>query len=224
MGAEMSDIERSLAHDLKHPLLNIARQAELAEFRPETLKHIQQTAEQTLMLLDSYLLSAQGEYGQTHLDLSPVHAGALFYDATRQLERHGIVRVDETKLDIRESEPIMSHPLALTSLLSMFGMIVRDINDGKNSLVLRSYKGTEGKIGLGIFSAQRLTQRDVDYALEMRGQVQMPLTRISNKHGSTLSIADNLCKALGGELLVKKMGRLSGLVTELPKSEQLAFI
>lgn len=213
---------RSLAYELKQPLIRIARQAELRD--SGELGSIQRTAEQALRLVDTYLLSAQAEYGQLSLDLAPESTGSVLYDVSYLLhaETHGLSLI----VDNRAHEPVMTHRPALISILNVFGATLLGLerSNSRAELTLRSYKTRAGAVGVGIFSDAALTAADLRQALELQGRAHMPMARLSNSSHVSLSLADGLCRAIGGTLEVKHMGRLNGLVTELPRSEQLALV
>ncbi len=215
---------RALAYELKQPLIRIARQAELND--PSGLAMIQQTADQTLQLLDSFLLTAQTEYGQKALDLSPINAGSILYDVAVQLRSQADAQNIELVLDNRAHETIMTHRPALTSIMHVFGNTLLTMNnDAKRpELTLRSYKTRSGAVGIGMFTRTSLSQADLRQALALQGRAHMPLARFSSTAHISLAIADGLCKAIGGSLTVKRMGALNGFATELPRSEQLALI
>lgn len=213
MGTDNQDMSlRSLAYEIKQPLIRIARASERGHACE--LESIQQTAEQTLRLIDTYLLSAQADYGQVALDLSPESTGSILYDAAYQL------RTITPLIDNRNHEPIMTHRAALISVLNMCSSALHDF--GKE-LTLRSYKTASGGIGVGVFTDTDLSVSDLRRALDLQGRAPMTVASFSGS-GVSLAIADSLCTAIGGSLTVKRMGSLSGLVTELPRSEQLALV
>lgn len=217
------DSLRGLAFELKHPLINIARQAELGD--SETFLNIQQTAEQTLLLIDSYLLHARTEYGQIKLDLAPAKVGSVFHEVTSQLGLQAAQNNIELFHDDRSSAPVMTHRPALASILSAFASTLMVIgNSEKKEMILRGYKTRAGKIGVGVFTRTKLTQTDIEQALRLQGRALMPLSRLSSRPLVSLAIARGLCLSVGGEMTVKHIGNLIGLATELPRSEQLAFV
>ncbi len=220
---------QALTYELKQPLIRIARQAEagnVSEFAT-----IQQTAEQTLQLIDSYLLTAQTEYGQLSLNLSPVNTGAVMYDTLHSMEGQTVGQNISFVIDNRTQEPVMSHKPALAAILQVFGKTLLDLQKTNRQssaahpeVILRSYKTRRGAIGIGMFSAAPLSQSDISQALELQGRAHLPLGRAGSSAHVSLAIADGLCRAIGGALHVKHMGKLNGLVTELPRSEQLSLI
>ena len=216
---------QALAHELKNPLINIASFAELGG--EASLQKIQTTAEDSLMLIDSYLLSAQAEYGQSLLALSPVSLGSVLYDTSNLLrntaQKHNVSLV----IDDRTQDLVMTHRKALTSIMTVFGKTLINSNENghHHEVVLRGYRTRAGNLGVGLFTSNnRISQDDLSRAMGLRGRARMPLARNNAYSNISLSIADGLCRAIGGKLSVKHMGKLSGLSTELPQSEQLALI
>ena len=215
---------RALAFELKNPLINIARLAELND--EDTSSQMQQIAEQALTLIDGYLLNAQTEYGQTMLELEPVSLGSVLYDVSNRLRPQARQHNTSLVLEDRSHELVMTHRSALTSVLSVFGSTLIGYGEAAEhrEIFMRGYKTRAGKIGIGLFSDIKMTQDDLRSALELQGKAHMPLSRVNGNLHVSLSIAEGLCKAIGGAITVKHMGRLSGLATELPRSEQLAFV
>lgn len=214
---------RALAFELKSPLINIARQAELAD--ENDFAEIQQTAEQALSLIDSYLLSAQSEYGQLKFDLEPVNIGSVLYDTSSQLRSLAKRQNVELIIEDRVHDPVMTHRGAMTAVLEAFGQALMMTDSGQyREVVLRSYRTRKGELGVGAFTDVDLSEDDLRQALNFQGRAQMPLAKVSSKTHVSLAIADNLCRAVGGSMSVKKMGRLRGFTTRLPRSEQLSFV
>ncbi len=205
---------RAVAYELKQPLIRIARQTELDD--ASELPSIRQNAEDALRLIDSFLLTAQSEYGQQSLNLEPLQAGAVLYDVSQQLKRQTSVAIDS-----RVHEAVMTHRSALASILAVFGDIIGDLS---SHVVLRSYKTRNGAVGIGVFGATKLTRADLRQAMELQGNAHAPLGKINTQSKIPLSIAEGLCRAIGGTMTIKHMGTLSGLATELPRSEQLSLV
>lgn len=215
-----SDVtSRALAHELKYPLVEIARRAELSAVSSVDMLSVQQSAEQALRLIDSYLLSAQSEYGQQQLELQPLTAGSILYDASLNLSTLQIPVI----IDDRAHDPIMSHRLGLTSFLELCAKVIGSYENAQR-VVLRSFKTRSGEVGVGVLSEHIMHEDDLKIAQSLAGRAHMPLARLSSNAHVSLLIADNLSKALGGTMQVKKMGRMSGFVTTLPRSEQFALL
>lgn len=226
-GADQSDGNetalRGLAYELKEPLINIARQAELGD--SESYLNIRQTAEQTLVLIDSYLLNARTEYGQVMLELAPASIGSVFYDVSAQLSSRAKQGNISLLLEDSTNQPVMTHRPALTSILSVFGSSLMGLaGAGSQKIVFRGYKTRAGKVGVGMFTKAKISRLDIKKALDLQGKAHMPFAGVNGHSHVSLAVAEGLCRAIGGEMTVKHMGALSGLATELPRSEQLAFI
>ena len=215
---------RALAFELKNPLITIARRAELND--PSNFQPIQETAEQALQLIDSYLLNASTEYGQTSLELTPTSVGSVLYDVSAELRSFALRRNVDFVIDDRTQHLVMTHRLALMTVLKSFANTLVGSSDSKQyrEVHLKRYKTRGGKLGIGLFTEQKLNQGDLNRAMYLQGKAHMPLSVLSSTANVSLHIADGLCRALGGEMTVKHMGKLSGLATELPRSEQLAFV
>lgn len=207
----------ALMRELKLSLYTMARTAELGS--PGSLATLQAQAEQSMRLIDSYILSAQSEYGQQKLNLEPVAVGSVMHDAAHSM------RVSSRTVEIQAKAhvPVMTHREALHGLLSSAGQVVADSSE--NQLIFRSFITRSGDVGVGVFAeGVDITSEDLRSSLQMSGRAHMPLARHSARSGVMLVIADSLARALGGSLEVKRMGRLRGLATVLPKSDQLALV
>jgi hypothetical protein len=206
---------RALAHELKYPLVEIARHAELIADK-QAAGEIQSTAEQTLRLIDSYLLCAQAEYGQ--LALEPVTAGSALYDVSMRLRNIEMPIV----IDDRAHAPVMTHSGALTACLELCARtLVSSV--GVTSVRLKSFNDRSGRIGIGVLVDANIQQDDFTQAIMRAGKSHMPLARVASRGQVSLTVADTLSKAIGSSLQVKKLGKLHGFITYLPKSEQMAL-
>lgn len=215
---------QALAFELQNPLINIARRSEVAD--ESTLKDIQQIAERALTLIDSCLLHARSEYGQQTLNLEPLIVGSVLYDTSQQLRSYAVDYNVSFVVEDRTDGPVMAHRAALVAILSAFGnaLIVGRDRSIHREIVLRGYRTRGNSLGIGMFSREKLTVEDLQRAFTLQNKAYMPLSRISQGGNASLMIAEGLCRAVGGAMKVKRMGGLSGLATELPRSEQLTFV
>lgn len=214
---DMANGVLALMREVKLDLYSIARQAELGN--DDQIAGVQARAEQSMRLIDSYILSAQAEYGQLQLDLEPLAIGSVLHEVA-----HSMRSVNrQVDIQAKANQPVMTHRAALHGLLTSAGRLLADSTDSK--LILRSFTTTGNDIGVGVFAKNLdLTTDDIRSCLQLRGKAHMPLARHSSSSGVTLVVADALARALGGSLEVKRMGSLRGLATILPKSDQLALI
>ena len=78
----------SVAEQLKLPLLQIARQAEIGLLTNESdLRTIQTTADTALRLLDNYVLGVRLALDAQALTIEPVSVSAVLYDSGQELSR-----------------------------------------------------------------------------------------------------------------------------------------
>ena len=78
----------SVAEQLKLPLLQIARQAEIGRLtKTADLQTIQTTADAALRLLDNYVLGVRLALDQHELETEPVSVSAVLYDSGQELTR-----------------------------------------------------------------------------------------------------------------------------------------
>lgn len=212
----------ALMRELKLSLYTIARTSELGN--EQALVRIQAAAEQNMRLIDSYILSAQSEYGQLNLDLSPMAIGSVMHEAAHTLRAN--LNPREVVIHARALQPVMTHREVLHNLLSATGQAMADVcGESKHQLIFRSYETRGGDVGVGVFARDiDITPDDLKTALALSGSARMPLARHSTRSGVMLVIADGLARALGGSLEVKRMGKLRGLATTLPRSEQLVLV
>jgi hypothetical protein len=208
--------------ELKYTLYRLARQAEYQS--KISLSEIQREAEQSLRLIDSYLLSSAAEYGQLKLDLEPMAIGSVMHEASMELRNIVELSYDEMCVQTRASQPVMTNRSALHGFLMSVGQIVSEISNA-NQIVMRSFATKNGDIGVGVFAEDiDLSVNDLRTSLDITDVALMPFAKHSSKSGVLLKIADGLAVSLGGSLEVKRMGKLYGLTTVLPKSDQLALV
>lgn len=206
----------ALMRELKLSMYEIARTAELADTNSH--QAMQRIAEQSMRLIDSYILSARSEYGQIKLDLEPMAIGSVLHEAAHALRGDQVVRIEA-----KANYPVMTHRAALSGLLASAGSVLQEATS--SPLIMRSYVTKRGEVGVGVFAENLdLSAQDLKTSLRLSGRAHMPLARHSAGSGVMLVVADGLARALGGTLEVKRMGRFRGLATVLPRSEQLALV
>ena len=102
----------SIAQQMKMPLMQISRQAELANYgvTPQ-LDQIQAIADNALQLIDSYSLGLQlSRHLGYELVPETVSAASVLYDASLQLK--AIAKLYDVQLDLNISgrfEPVLAH-------------------------------------------------------------------------------------------------------------------
>lgn len=218
----------AMAEELKLPLLQIARQAELAQMTPDNqvLEDIATSASQALWFIDSYLLS-QELLNQTELELEPVTVSAALHDAAHVLA--GLARQYNCELELQLSGrygPVMAHVQGLQTALVGIGssLIAAQGAEGKQRLILAAHKGQTGVVA-GIFSqTEGLSQAIYSRGRALYGRARQPLQDFSTQGGAGIFVADNLFTAMQARLRVARHHKLTGLAATLQPSRQLALV
>ena len=219
---------KTMAEELKLPLLQVARQAELAALGdpatgPYLLQQIEQSASQALWLVDSYLL------GQEQLELEPVAVSAALDDAAQALD--GLAKQYNCRLELQISgryQPVMAHRRALQTALVGLGsslITATQAGDQPQSLILAAHRGHNGGVVAGIFSTNEGLSQDI-YARgrALYGRAHQPLHQLTAQAGAGIFIADALFSSMAAQLRVARHHNLTGLAATLPTSHQLALI
>ncbi len=142
---------RALAEQLKLPLLQIARSAELAD--PSELPKIVQIADMALQMIDGFLLS-EALHSQQGLQIEPVTISAVLYEASLQLTPIAKLYDCDIEIDSTGSHrPIMANRRALISAITILGYsLLEALQSTKDRrIILASHKTNQGIVA-GVFA------------------------------------------------------------------------
>ena len=208
----------ALAEQLKLPLLQIARGAELSKY-----SDIANTADVALRLIDSYILSIM--LSQTELALEPVSAAAVLQDAAHQLSKFASQYDCELRLNISgKYNPVMANRQSLLAAYTMLGYSFIEAQTAeaeKRTVVLAAHKSSKGLVA-GIFSEQDGLSGDMfRRAKALYGTARQPLTSLSAVTGAGVFIADSLMHSMASSLRPAHHHKLTGLAATLLPSQQL---
>jgi len=221
----------SLAEQIKLPLLQIARQAELAALtEAASLGEIQTTAETALRLIDSYTLGIRlSMEGQRHLMLEPVSISSILYDAGQQLD--GLAKFYGVKLELNVSGkfgPVMAHRLGLQAALVSLGASLIEALPAVESPQLRLQLATHRcRYGIvaGLYSdTARLSTDALRQGRKMHGRSRQPLVGLSHASGAGIFVADAILQAMRLSLKVSRHHNLYGLGAVLQPNYQLELV
>lgn len=220
---------KALIQELKLPLLQIARQSELARLQtdPAALKQIEATADAAMKLIDSYALSAQALLGQQTMALEPVSVSAALYDTAQYLRKMGTLY--ECTIDVRVKGKVglvMANPIGLQAALTSlaYSLISTPGRTRNKRIVLTAEKTAEG-IATGVASSGLHLPKDtLSRARKLYGQARQPLAQASHSQGAGIYVADILMQAMTAELRVAGGRGRSGFVATMLPSQQLAFL
>lgn len=225
--ATSDQLLNSLARELKNPLILIARQAELGQNTGDdsNLTAIRETAENTLRLIDSYLLMARSEYGQRSLPMESMAVGSIIYDVAKDLapyaKSHGI----GFSTDVKDGSVMANREglRAVIGCLAELAMAQNTAGASKKEVLIRT-KRKEDRLHVSILgNSMDINGRELEMARRMQGVSQLASGKLSDS-GIRLAISDILAGALGSELKVRQAGRFKGLGFSLMISKQLQLV
>lgn len=231
-GAVLSDrLLLGLAEELKIPLLQIARQAELASLQVKTdTRDIQTTAETALRLIDSYVLGVQlAEEQQQSLALEPVSVSSVLYDAGQSLS--GVAKFYGVKLELSlggKFGPVLAHRQGLQAALVSLGMALIEalpaLESPQLKLQLASHRCRYGIVA-GLYSdTETLGVEALRRGRKLAGRSRQPLVGVSHTSGAGVFVADAILQAMRLKLQASRHHNLYGLGTVLQPNYQLQLV
>ncbi len=220
-----SEMLDSLVRELKRSLVLIARQAELNKFRPaeKNLPPIQETAEKTLKLIDSYLLMAQSEYGQQLLPVETFGIGSVIYSVAEEIRPMAEKDNIDIVLNVNDAL-VMANPKGLkTAIWCLSDMVLAQTSSEDSSGVMEiNTKKSADNVKVSVLSkSMKVKNSDLQKARENLGKTHMALSSSSSESGVRLAIASLLGESLGTRLKAVKSNNTQGIGFDLSLSSQL---
>lgn len=228
----MADAENRLlqavVEQLKLPLLQIARSAELAEQTNDAAAyaHISDISKSALELLDGLLLTTQ--HGQHALPVEPVAISSVLHDVAHRLAPVAAHYDTDLELSLHgRYAPIMAHRKSLESALLLigYGLIEsRTVEHKRHRVLLAAHKSSKGLVA-GLFDNQPgLSADTLRRGRALYGSVRQIMPSVSAANGAGIFVADTLLRAMATPLHVAKHDSYTGLATTLYPSSQLELI
>ena len=225
----------SVAEQIKLPLLQIARQAELARLSgpdaPDPLSKIQTTADSALSLLDNYVLAVRLNLeAQSHsLGLEPVSISSVLFDVGNQLSQYAKGYGVNLELHIAgRYGTVMAHRAGLEAALVSLGLSLIEALPAQESpqlkLQLATHRCRYGVVAGLYTDAERLTGDALRHGQRLHGQSRQPLRNLSHTAGAGVFVADSLLRAMNLQLKVSRHHRLYGLGAVLQPNHQLQLV
>ncbi len=223
----------ALAEQMKLPLLQIARRAELARGNNDTalaLETIELTADNALKLLDFYLLSTKLARAQPYLQLEPVSLSAVLSDSAHELA--WLAKRYNCELELHLSgkyEPVMAHKAGLEAALISLGYVFIEAQSGQNtgqrSLIKLAAHRSHGGIVAGMFAnLEGLGSSMYKKAHELYGHARQPLIQLTSSTGTGVFVADSLLSSMSAHMHVARHQKLTGLAATFPPSRQTSLV
>lgn len=222
----------SITEQLKLPLLNIARQAELAVLASgqANLQAIQTTADSALQLLDNYMLGVQLACQEAHaFNMEPVSVSSILYDAGEQLRP--IATAYGVKLDLSidgKYGPVMAHRRGLQAALVSLGYALVEALPAQEVAQLRlqlsAHRCRYGVVAGLYCDVEQVATQTLRRGRQLYGRARQPLSSISHTSSAGIFVADAILHAMQSQLTVSRHRRLHGLGTVLQLSPQLQLV
>lgn len=224
-----SRLLKSIAEQLKSPLANIARTAELGRLTgtpsPADLAAISTQATAALTLVDSYLLGLELLRDQAALQLEPVSVSSTLVEVAHDLE--GFAKQYNASIELHIAgryEPVMAHQKGLKAAVLAVGFALLEGYPMEGQRLTLAVHRTPQGIATGIYGMyERLSTDDWRRALALYGQAQRPLLSLTGS-GAGLFVADAIFRSMDTTLRVGRYLKKQGLATTLQQSQQLSFV
>lgn len=228
-----SVVLRSVAEQLKTPLMIIARQAEL-QYRtnqtvsPEEVKATQTQADIALRLVDSYLLGLDLIDQQMEIALEPVPIAALLYDIAHELTPIAKQNNTTIELDVAgKYGQIMGHAAGLRAALYGLGSVMSEIplDTSLRSIKIAAHKRPTG-IVVGVYSgAAEQMQSALAGARQAQKQYRrQSLVGMSSGSGAGVLVADAIFSAMNTSLRAGRYKKKQGFAATFMQSQQLQLV
>ncbi|MDL2342255.1 MAG: hypothetical protein QFB87_04220 [Patescibacteria group bacterium] len=220
----------SVAEQLKLPLLQIARQAEIGQLTNTTdLQQIQSTADTALRLLDNYVLGVRLALDQYQLELEPVSVSSVLYDSGQELSR--LARNYGVDLELHiggRFGTVMANRVGLQSALVSLGAALIEalpaLEQPQLKLQLATHRCRYGIVAGLYTDTQQLTTDALRHGRQLMGGSRQPLMEMSHTAGAGVFVADSILKAMQLKLQVSRHHGLFGLGTVLLPNHQMQLV
>lgn len=223
---------RSIAEQLKMPLMYLARQAELCrqgDTAETTFKSMQTHADMALRLVDSYLLGLDLSGKQSKLQLEPVPIAAALYDVAHDLTPLARQRNTDIELVLAgKYGQVMAHPAGLRAALYGLGFVLSEVvhpEKIRNTLRIAAHR-TRGGIVAGLY-----IEGSTDVQTTLRASnisrnagMRQPFPNLTAGTGAGIFVADTIFDAMQTRLRAGRFQNQQGLAVTLQPSRQLQLV
>ena len=221
----------SIAEQLKVPLLNIVRSAELARSRQlyDNINTIEAVADAALELLDAYLLGVHFAVKETYLDVEPVSIPSMLYDVGHQLA--SIAKMYEVQLDLRlegKYAPVIAHRQGLQAAFVSLGYALVEalpaMAMSRPRLQLSVHRCRYGIVAGMYCDAEQITMQMLRQGRQLYGRARQPLVSMSHTSGAGIFVADAIFHSMSARLMASRHHKLHGLGVVLRPSLQMQLV
>jgi hypothetical protein len=219
-----------VAEELKLPLMQIARQVELAGLNTDARRQLQTIAQTALTLVDNYILGVRLTLDPQQFPLETVSISSVLYDAEQRLDSFAQNYGVDLELSLSgRYGPVISNRFGLqTALVSLGAALIEAMPAVQGTkqlkLQLAMHRSRYGLVA-GIYTdTKQLSEAALRHGRRLQGHSRQPLNELNHLHGAGIFVADTILKAMNLHLFVSRHHRLYGLGTVLEPSSQLTLI
>lgn len=222
---------RSVAEELKLPLLQIGREAELQNLTPQdtkaNFKLIQTNADMALLLVDSYLLGLELNEAQAELMLEPVSLSGVLNDAAHTLSQ--FAKQYNATFELASSgryRPVMAHPAGLRAALLSLGYALVSVPpaESRRQVLLGVHQSSRGLVAGVYGDFETLAHIHLRQARLLYGRAKQPFRALLGGSAAGVFVADVIFQAMHSNLNVSHHHKQAGLAATLRPSKQLALV
>jgi hypothetical protein len=221
----------TVAEELKLPLSQIARQAELGQLNGGVdLLTIQSTADTALRLLDNYALGVRLSLEPQQFDVEPVSVSSVLYDTGQQLQSLAKIYGVSLELSIAgKYGPVMAHRQGLQAALVSLGAALIEALPALGGapqlrLQLATHRSRYGIVAGLYAETDKLTNQALQHGRKLQTHSRQPLMNFTHTSGAGIFVADAILRAMQLNLRASRHHRLYGLGTVLQPTNQLQLV
>ncbi len=222
---------RSVAEELKLPLMQIGRQAELQANKDQPnrddLLSIQVSSEMALNLVDSYLLGLELNEAQAELELEPVSLGGALAEAAHSLSQFAKVYNVTFAVSPGIYGPVMAHLAGLKAAVLSLGYALISVppsEERHREVILGVHQSSHGLVAGVYGDFETIAEAQLRRARWLCGRARQPFNVLSAGSAAGIFIADSIFQAMNASLKVSHHNRHIGLAATLQPSQQLALV
>lgn len=224
---------RSIAEQLKTPMMYIARQAELsqnAETIPsQTFGHMQSNADMALRLLDSYILGLELSEKQLHLELEPVSLSSVLYDVAHDLTPLAHQRNTDIELVLAgKYGEVMANAQGLVAAFYSLGSVLSEAcaeEKSRGRLRIAAHRSTRGIVAGMYLDGTPSLQTTIHGARKLRHTfTRQPFSKLTASSGAGIFIADTILSCMDVRLRAGRFHGKHGMAATLQPSRQLQLV
>lgn len=224
---------KSIAEELRLPLIQISRLAELnlqnQKIDQKDIKKMESSADLAIQLLESFILGVEYSDRQIEIELSPITIGAVLNDVAHQVNKLATANNYDIELSVKSAHPVMGNYEAIKmAYLNIAHTIItgstRHENNRRSSLVFAVYNRGPKNMA-GIYSNNLDINKNVwERSINNFEKSRQKMPEFSHINGSGFFVASSILEAMSLELGPSKFHGDKGLAAGFPLSQQLQLV